>query len=358
MALDAPQWAGGTINRWQQAAQSRPQAQQQERAAAPPVMGPPSVQPGPVRGATTYTPQPGAQTTYAQTQTRQNMERQARDAQNQMAAGAAVRQATLNHNPLLAGLGLDRHQMTTNAGYRNQGFNLSEQELRGQYGSNVAQLGLANRGIGLSRDELANQRGFLDLDRRGNQVDRGYIGSMQQIADRVLQSNIGGFERDLATDQRNTTSDFTARGAFFAPFHAAELRDRQDRFDQQSRETRLGRERDEAGWQRDLSHLGLSDERIDLKGKDLSIAEQRLDLEASRLGLQRADYDRALSEGLARLGLDRQMSASDLAFMMAGSDQAQADLARQIADQALMYYSNSSVRDSIMGNIFRNQGRG
>lgn len=232
--------------------------------------------------------------------------------QNQVRAPiqSVVDYTNLQYGPQVAQWQLNQHQLQQNAGFDAQSLGLQRGDLQHQYAQGNQALGLNNAGLGLDREDLG-------LDRRGNDVSRGYIGQMQGIADRALANTVGGYERDARIDQRDTTSDYTARGAFFAPFHSQDLDNIASRRDERITGVRLDRESSEAGWQRDLANLGLSDERI-------GIAERRLDLEAQRFGMERADLEHALNSGLAKLGLQGQINASQLAYMM---DSGNAELA-------------------------------
>jgi hypothetical protein len=171
------------------------------------------------------------------------------------------------------------------------------------YNNQIAGNNLALQGVGLSRETLGNQGARYDLDSQGNQVDRDYIGTMRGIAEKSLANQIGGIKENEATDRRNIGSGYTSRGAWFTPFHSADLNDASQRAQRSRDDAQYGYDRGEAGYNRDLAKLGLSDQNIDLSRRDLSTAYKRLDLEAARLNLTAKEYYDALQQGLQNLGI-------------------------------------------------------
>lgn len=263
-------------------------------------------------------PQPGTGQGLAaqQQQNRQIAQQQQGNVANSIAA-----YTNLVYGPQVAQWMQNQHQNQQMAGFDAQSLALQQQALQQQHGSNIANLNLNQAGLGLDREEIG-------LGYRGNNVSRDFIAAVQNIADRALQNTIGGYERDARIDQRDTTSDYTARGAFFAPFHSQDLDNIAAQRDERITAARLDRESSEAGWQRDLRNLALDDER-------LGIAERRLDLEAQRFGLQRKDYEAALNNGLAQLGLQGQINAAQLAWMMDSGNAELAALAMEMQNFAL-----------------------
>lgn len=275
--------------------------------------------------------------------------------------GAAVGyQSALNYSNLLHGgesadLWLQRHLTTLQQDQQGARDQLQQSGLHDAYASNMARNRLGLRGVDLNRQGLGIQRGMLGLDREGLGVSRDYIANMSGLADRALEQTLGGINRNLATDQRNTTSDYTSRGAYFAPFHRADLADNYANALQARTEAAQQREGQQYGWDRDLANIGLDDRRIDLRYQDLGIADQRLNLEAERLGIDAQDYQNALNQGLAQMGLDSQLNADSLAAMLASNNVEQAALAQQILMDAMMYSGNPQIM-AMLGQVFANQG--
>ncbi|MFG0329841.1 MAG: hypothetical protein ACF8PN_08090 [Phycisphaerales bacterium] len=249
-------------------------------------------------------------------------------------AFAGLEQALGRNAPQFAGLDLDRASMFRDYDLAARQAAASRGTLTGNYASDLARNQLAQQGIGLDREDLARQRAGLDLDRaglglrrEGIGVDRNYIGQMMGLADRALDTTIGGIDRNQATTLRNIASDFTSRGAWFAPFQRLDRQDAIADAEQARTEARYSREGRQYGWDRDLANLGLDergigldDQRLNLRYGDLDTANRRLDLEAERLGLSRGDLERALNEGLTSLGLQNDVNLYQLIDGLAGND--------------------------------------
>lgn len=282
---------------------------------------------------------------------------------NQAGGGVAWQQAMnggsdlarLVYGPQQTALDLEQHNLKRQQGASDGLTALSQRGLQSNFASNMARNALSQRGIGLDREGIGIQRGMLGLDREGLGVQRGYIGKMSGLADRSLEQTLGGINRNLATEQQNTTNEYGARGAYFTPFHRRDLADNYADALQARTEAAQQREGQQYGWDRDLANLGLDDRRIDLRYQDLDVGNKRLDLEAQRLGLDAKDYQTALDQGLAKLGLEGTINSAQLGAMLAGNDQQQAQLAQQMMEAALMYSENPLLMQ-ILGMVTANQG--
>lgn len=280
--------------------------------------------------------------------------RQAIDFRNQRDAfNQAQNYAELLNGPQQNLLNFQRAQAERTAMQQAMSQALDRTGLQNQYSNNMARLGLQEQGLGLDRQGNQIQRGMLGLDREGLGVSRKYIGQMMGVSDRDLASTLEGIGQNLATDQRNTTSDYTSRGSYFAPFHRLDLADNYATALRGMSDARRQREAQQYGYDRDLANIGLDDRRIDYRYQDLGLSDKRLDLEARKIGLSRDEYEQALDQGLAQLGLQGSMSADQLAAALYSNDAQQAELAQQILMSALMYSGNPAIM-GMLGNIISN----
>lgn len=234
-------------------------------------------------------------------------------------------------------------------------LSLGARGLNEDYASNMARLGLQDSALGLDRADLGSRRSRIGLDMQGRQVDRDYIGEMRGFADRTLANDIAALNQDAATDIRNTNSDYTARGAWFAPFRGIENRETEMSRDRGIDDANIGRGEQESGWNRDMRRLALGDQGSQLDYADLGTAEKRLDLESKRLGMERTDLERILSRGLEELGLSNSLSALDLMAQLEGANGQNAEILNRIVTDAYMYgglFANDPAAAAALGNIY------
>jgi hypothetical protein len=241
------------------------------------------------------------------------------------------------------------------------GYDAQRRYMLGDYNSDMSRNNLAMQGLGLDRQDLGTNRSRVGLDINGRQVDRGYIGEMQGLADRSLANQIGTIDQNLGADIRNRNSDYTGRGAWFAPFRGIENKESTLAAGRERDMAQISRSERESGWQRDLRHLDIGDQRSQLDYQDLGSAEARLDLEAQNLGLDRGDLERGLQQGLEALGLSQNMTVIDLFSMLNSNDAQQQQLAIQIAQDAyarFMFGSNNPGAMTPFGDgLATQQGR-
>ena len=226
---------------------------------------------------------------------------------------------------------------------------LNQQGLYSTFNSQIGNLGLQEAGLGLDRQDLTSARGMLGLDREGLGVSRDYINQMMGVRDRDQASRQQALEQGLATDQQNTEIEYSSRGGWFTPKHRMDLADNYATAIRDMSDSARMREEQQYGFDRDLANIGLDDRRIDYKFRDLDTANQRLDLTAKKLGMDRADYETALNQGLAQLGLDGQYNAQTLADAMGTNNAQQAAMIQQIMQYAAMLSGNPTLMAMIAG---------
>ena len=236
---------------------------------------------------------------------------------------------------------------------------LGRQDLHNTYGTSSARLDLQGNELGIASQQLALKNQGLGIDRRGLQNQGKYLGQMAGIHDRDLASKIDQYERDLATDQRTTTSDATSRGGYFSPFHRLDLADNYANALSGMSSAARHREGQQYAYDKDMANIGLDHERLDLGYQDIGLSEQQLDNQAAELGISRDELNNSLQQGLAQLGLDQQISGQQLADALFGNQNAaeQLGLDQQAAQQLfldIILQGGNPALIPLLGNVTSN----
>jgi len=256
--------------------------------------------------------------------------------------GPALAQQAANNS--LAAMGLANmsagHQMNTR--HANENYNLAMQGVD-----------LSRQGLGIDRSKLDTSRARLGLDREGLGVDRNYIERMRDYANQALGQTLGGIDRSEKFDKRDTSSGYTSRGSWFAPFHRQDISRITDDSNQARTEANIAFGRENAGYDRDLARNTLSDQNIDLSYRDVEGDEARLSLTAQQLGLQEQELYTMLQQGLDNLGVSYQGNVYELLAGMSVDP----DFYGPMLMDAL-FYSNDPRMLALIGQLYAtNTGR-
>jgi len=253
--------------------------------------------------------------------------------------GPALAQQAANNSLAAMGLANLSAGQQMNTRHANENYNLAMQSV-----------GLDRQGLGIDRSKIDTSRARLGLDRQGLGVDRNYIDKMRGYATQALGQTIGGINRDEQFDKRDTSSGYTSRGSWFAPFHRQDLTRITDDSNQSRTEAQIAYGRENAGYDRDLARNTLSDQNIDLSYRDVEGEEQRLSLTAQQLGLKEQELYTMLQQGLDNLGVSYQGNVYDLLSGL-GVDP---DFYGPMLMDALMY-SNDPRMLALIGQLYATQ---
>lgn len=237
-------------------------------------------------------------------------------------------------------------------------FDMERGYLGGGYASDLARNANQFSALNLDRADLGSNRQRVGLDMEGRNVDRGYIGEMQGLADRSLANQLSGITQNRDAEIRDRNWDYGARGSWFTPARELRNMDTITAADRGMDDARIGRSERQAGWDRDMRQFDLGDRRSQLDYRDLGSAERRLDLEAENLGIARADLDRLFQQGLEGLGYQEAMSAVDLAAMLNSNNAQQQQLAAQTLQDAFNYmtfFAQDPTAMQVFGNMMATQ---
>jgi hypothetical protein len=256
--------------------------------------------------------------------------------------GPALAQQAANNSLAAMGLANLSAGQQMNTRHANENYNLAMQGV-----------GLERQGIDISRRDIDTKRARLGLDRTGLGVDRNYIDKMRDYANQALTQTLGGIARNEQFDKRDTSSGYTSRGSWFAPFHRQDLGRITDTANQNRAEANIAFGRENAGYDRDLARNDLSGQNIDLSYRDVEGEEARLSLTAQQLGLKEQELYTLLQQGLDNLGVSYQGNVYDL---LAGLGVDPEFYGPMLMD-ALMY-SNDPKMLALVGQIYAtNTGR-
>jgi len=215
---------------------------------------------------------------------------------------------------------------------------LSRNAINSQAGFDRERLGLQRAGLGIDQSRLANQGQF--IGRREGLADRGLANTLAGYGiDRErIGLNRGEANRQADVSRRGIDQDFTARGAWFAPEHGAQMQDVQSELD--FTQANLGLDERQVGLGEEDARLGREGAQIgfDEARSDLGAQQQNLALQAQQLGLSERELAANVQQALDEAGLSEAINAYDL-FM----PQFQGDTqAAQTLDQ---------VRQFVMGQL-------
>jgi|GEM_PF-6447779 len=208
--------------------------------------------------------------------------------------GAGQGSPNYAHNLAMIGVGY---------GVAQDGWNVDAQGMQNQYNSSMAHNANAAQSLGINRQTNATAGQQLGLNREGLGVDRQYLDAQRGYTATDYANTTAGIQADLKTKQRGIGSDYTSRGAWFAPFHTADRNDAQGSADRSMVNAGLTRDRAVSGYDRDGSKLDLANRGIDLDYQNLGAQAQQIDLQAAELGISSNDYYNTLQQGLLNLGM-------------------------------------------------------
>lgn len=283
--------------------------------------------------STSYTPSPGGTFTTQNVPTpyapgyngssspfKYTPQQQAANTQYQSAYTNAINQGLTNALPELTYGAAERARLEAQGAFLGGNYGQRESALRADYGANMRNADLDLNAIGVRRG-AANR-------------DAGYYQGLLELM--PYYANLSGKERERALGEARRQghmerlgigSDYTNRGAYFSGMRS--IKSYNSILGQQAQE--LGAE---IGYGRDM--LGQREKTMGLERSKAMTGDQLalLDIEAQKVGVSRDKYKASLEQGLASLGYDRFMSASDLLQKLNSSDYQQAQLARQILESA------------------------
>lgn len=246
-----------------------------------------------------------------------------------------------------------RNGLSTLADLNNQSRALDERVLRGDYSSDMARLGIRESDLGLDRANNSLRLEGLGIDRRENESDRQYIGRLRDIAARQFSSDSNRISFEGQDQARQIKSKYLTNGTLFAPGH---------RYDQGANYLRtlndlenrsLANEEQTAGF--DNRELGTryKDERIGLSEREIGIANQRLDLMAQNLGIDRSTLARNLQVGLERLGLAGKVDAFQLLAQLGDVDSQITGARTDAVNQAAQIISQAAALGMEPGDLYQ-----
>lgn len=232
---------------------------------------------------------------------------------------------------------LSNNQARDNYGFDAQSRALDEQSLRNNFSNNQASLGLDLNNVGFDKE-----RNGLRL--QGNNLDRGQIGEQRGFAQRDLDQSLIGSMAQGVREIRGNNSNATAGGSWFSPMRG--VRNNDTLFD-----TKLAGDKARLGYDQTISGLNNKTGHLDLDDKALDISNRELDNQAAKIGLSQQQLRTTLDEGLAKLGLNGQISTNQLMYQIANGDLGNVDIVNRVMALATQDTANG------VGNQFIQDGR-
>lgn len=222
-----------------------------------------------------------------------------------MARGGQVLSQQLMQSQQPYFMELERQKALANAGgaLDTQKLSLQEQALRGDIASRKAANALDVNDVGAKRTRLGQEPGFIE---RAFGLDT----KSADIAGERAKDQYG-------TNLRNLYADATSKGAL----NTTGARDQRHDIAKQ-----LWHDMEDVGVAKGRAGLGR-----DRSTADLQQARSLLESEAQKIGLNGADLERQLEEGLKSLGLQGQVNALDLATALSSADVKKVQAAQGIA---------------------------
>lgn len=230
---------------------------------------------------------------------------------------------------------INADRLANQLGYGDAQYGLGVDALQQNTALDRARLGINARDINIDRESIARQMGVSNqLQALANQlfgIDIKGLG----IDQRGLDAQMTTANRNLDAELRRQMSDATARGAVGGPglmYRKQETEaDRQDAFGNFLRSTeQLGLRKDQVGIARKQSDINYTEDRAKLADR-----AKILDNQAGKLGIDAKQLEANLSQGLARLGVDRLFNMNDLLDAMASNDVDRQAIAQQIFREAM-----------------------
>lgn len=239
-----------------------------------------------------------------------------------------------NHGLDFANLGLARGQLQANYGFENQQRDLDRANLSTSFGFDQR-----NQASDLASLALRRQQNMLGL--QSNDIERGQIAAQRGFAGRDLNSSLAeAMDRGIRAQTQNN-EDRQAAGGFFAP-------GTQRTNDEILRDTRYAGDRARLGYDQTMSGLSARESKLGLDDQQVKLSDQILAQQANQLGIKGDELKARYQQGLAKLGLDSQISASDLAYKMSHGTAQEIALWQQIAQEV----SQAVGMDVTAGDIY------
>lgn len=260
-------------------------------------------------------------------------------------AGRWRDQNNANFGQMIAGdTGLIRNNLSNQQNRDQYGFDaqsraLDSQSLQNRFNQQNASLNLDLNNVGFDKE-----RNGLRL--QGNGLDRGKIGEDRGFAQRDLDMTLMGQMAQGVRQIRGNNSQATANGSMFAPMVGQ--RNKDTLFD-----TKLAGDKARLGFDQTISGLNNKEGHLGLDDKAIEISNRELDNQAAKIGLTRDQYRTTLDEGLAKLGLNGQISANQLMYQLAHGDLGNQDIMRRVMDEAM----KTTQGQGLVGNRFITDGR-
>ena len=239
------------------------------------------------------------------------------------------------------------------SGLNSQSRALDARALRGDYSSDMARLGIKSSDLDLDRANNALRLEGLGIDRRENESDREFIGRLRDIASRQFTSDSNRISFEGQDQARQIKSQYLTNGALFAPGHRYEQGANYLRTLNDLEGRRLANEEQMAGFDNREQGTRFKEERIGLSERELGIANQRLDLMAQNLGIDRDTLARNLQIGLERLGLAGQVDAFQLLAQTAGTNEQVGQAKMESVNRAIQLLSQAAALGMQPGDLYQ-----
>jgi hypothetical protein len=181
----------------------------------------------------------------------------------------------------------------------------------------LAGFGLERQRVGISQGAANRELGFLGQE-------RGILDQMRGLADRGLTNALGQLTERAEQSRRSVKSDYTRRGAFFAPEHGAKRSDIETELQLGTEQAQIGTEKEKLG----LDRQGIDINRGEGSQRD-KLANAGIDL--GMLGLNEQEAKTALNDAITKLGYGQYMDLDSALKAVGSGDPALA----QIGEKAL-----------------------
>lgn len=214
------------------------------------------------------------------------------------------------------------------AGFNNAGWSnlfsqlMTNSNYNAGVGSAYGDYNLGLQSIGLDRDKINYQLGTLGRDAGFLNNEKGYVDRLRALLGRDYKVTTGEVNRQAGFDTTINNSDYTSRGAWFAPFR---------QYKNINIEEKRKADIEQAGIARDRGNVNLDQQLNSINREIAGLADRRFDLNnaAQRLGIDEARLRNGLSDTLRQLGLDRFLTLNDL----------EGDRSKMTSEQAAFYNS-------------------
>lgn len=198
------------------------------------------------------------------------------------------------------------------------------------------------RGIGLNQEGLGIDRGANARDAAYYQNLRNILGQQMGITGETFNNTQQQLQNDAATNVRNINSEYTGRGAWFAPMRGNKVSDTFKNYDTslqaadlQRRNTLLGQGKEDLGYEKSIAETGDKNKKLDILAKQYGLDAEKL----------KANLD----QGLANLGYSHFTDSLGLIDQL-GKGGADVSTIQNIINQALQ--SGSAYNSGALGNLY------